>query len=303
MSISAEPFAAKKFVEVKGKQLAYIDCGSGGAIVFQHGNPTSSYLWRNIMPHCAGLGRLVACDLIGMGDSDKLVPSGEDRYSYAEQRAYLFALWDRLQLGSDIILVLHDWGSALGFEWAQHHPDRVAGIVYMEAIVTPLTWADWPQNARRAFQGFRSPAGEDMILQNNMFVERVLPGSVMRRLSEAEMREYRRPFATPGEGRRPTLSWPRQIPIEGRPADVVEVVEGYSRWLAASRVPKLFVNADPGSILVGRQRELARSWPNQTELTVPGLHFLQEDSPASIGRALAEFVRRVRPGSKGSGCG
>jgi haloalkane dehalogenase len=294
MPLSAKPYAAKKFAEVKGRRMAYIDEGSGPTIVFQHGNPTSSYLWRNVMPHCEGLGRLVACDLIGMGDSDKLPPSGPSRYSYAEQRDYLWALWDKLALGDKIVFVIHDWGSALGFEWARRHPERVAGIVYMEALVTPVTWADWPENARRAFQGFRSDGGDDMILAKNMFVERVLPGSILRRLTDAEMAEYRRPFAASGEDRRPTLSWPRQIPIEGEPADVVKVVEDYSAWLGTSDTPKLFVNADPGSILLGRQREVCRAWPNQTEITVKGLHFLQEDSPDDIGRAAAEFVRKVR---------
>jgi len=294
MPLSAKPYAAKKFAEVKGRRMAYIDEGSGPTIVFQHGNPTSSYLWRNVMPHCEGLGRLVACDLIGMGDSDKLPPSGPSRYSYAEQRDYLWALWDKLALGDKIVFVIHDWGSALGFEWARRHPERVAGIVYMEALVTPVTWADWPENARRAFQGFRSDGGDDMILAKNMFVERVLPGSILRQLTDAEMAEYRRPFAASGEDRRPTLSWPRQIPIEGEPADVVKVVEDYSAWLGTSDTPKLFVNADPGSILLGRQREVCRAWPNQTEITVKGLHFLQEDSPDDIGRAAAEFVRKVR---------
>jgi len=294
MPLSAKPYAAKKFAEVKGRRMAYIDEGSGPAIVFQHGNPTSSYLWRNVMPHCEGLGRLVACDLIGMGDSDKLPPSGPSRYSYAEQRDYLWALWDKLALGDKIVFVIHDWGSALGFEWARRHPERVAGIVYMEALVTPMTWADWPENARRAFQGFRSDGGDDMILAKNMFVERVLPGSILRQLTDAEMAEYRRPFAASGEDRRPSLSWPRQIPIEGEPADVVKVVKDYSAWLGTSDTPKLFVNADPGSILLGRQREVCRAWPNQTEITVKGLHFLQEDSPDDIGRAAAEFVRKVR---------
>ena len=296
MAISAKPFAAKKFAVIQGRRMAYIDEGTGPAIVFQHGNPTSSYLWRNIMPHCAGLGRLVACDLIGMGDSDKLSPSGPDRYGYTEQRAYLWALWDQLALGNDVLFVVHDWGSALGFEWARHHPERVAGIAYMEAIVTALTWTDWPERARGAFQGFRSAGGEEMILVKNMFVERILPGSIMRRLTDEEMAEYRRPFAAPGEDRRPTLSWPRQIPIEGTPADVVAVVADYAHWLTSSDVPKLFVNAEPGSILVGRQREFCRRWPNQSELTVNGLHFLQEDSPDEIGKALADFVRRVRSG-------
>ena len=294
MPISARPFAAKKFADINGRRMAYIDEGAGPAIVFQHGNPTSSYLWRNIMPHCAGLGRLIACDLIGMGDSAKLIPSGPDRYGYAEQRDHLWALWDKLALGDRVVLVVHDWGSALGFEWARRNPERVAGIVYMEAIVTPVTWEDWPENARRAFQGFRAEGGEDMILAKNMFVERILPGSVLRKLADEEMAEYRRPFATPGEDRRPTLSWPRQIPIDGAPADVVAVVEDYSRWLAGSDIPKLFINADPGSILVGRQREVCRGWRNQTEVTVKGLHFLQEDSPDEIGQAVADFVRRAR---------
>jgi len=294
MPLSTQPFGRKSFATVKGKRMAYIEEGDGAAIVFQHGNPTSSYLWRNVMPHCAGLGRLIACDLIGMGDSDKLDDSGPGRYAYAEQRDYLFALWDRLNLGDRIVLVLHDWGSALGFEWARHHPERIAGIVYMEAIVTPLTWDDWPENARRAFQGFRSGKGEEMILTNNMFVERVLPSSVVRGLSDEAMAVYRAPFAKAGEDRRPTLSWPRMIPIAGEPADVVKIVEDYSGWLAQSDVPKLFVNAEPGSILTGRQREICRRWPNQTEVTVKGLHFLQEDSPDDIGKAAADFIRRVR---------
>ncbi len=294
MAISAKSYAEKQFFEVNGKRMAYIDQGDGDAIVFQHGNPTSSYLWRNIMPHCESLGRLVACDLIGMGDSEKLHPSGRDRYSYTEQREFLFALWDKLDLGEKVVFVIHDWGSALGFEWTQRYPNRVQGIVYMEAIVTPLTWNDWPENARRVFQGFRSEAGEEMVLTKNIFVEGVLPNSVMRDLTEEEMAEYRRPFIQPGEDRRPTLSWPRQIPIEGRPGDVVKIVEDYSRFLGQSDIPKLFINADPGSILVGRQREACRAWPNQTEVTVKGMHFLQEDSPNEIGAALGDFIRRIR---------
>ncbi|MEZ5853533.1 MAG: haloalkane dehalogenase [Hyphomicrobiaceae bacterium] len=294
MPLSSEPFGTPKTTTVKDRRMAWREHGAGKAIVFQHGNPTSSYLWRNVMPRCEGLGRLVACDLIGMGDSEKLTPSGPGRYTYAEQRDYLFALWDQLALGNDVVLVLHDWGSALGFEWAYRNAGRVAGIVYMEAIVTPLTWADWPENAAKAFQGFRSPAGEAMILDKNMFVERVLPGSVMRKLDEREMAVYRAPFAEPGESRRPTLTWPRMIPIDGEPADVVKVVEDYSTWLAASPIPKLFINAEPGSILVGRQREICRGWPNQTEVTVKGYHFLQEDSPDEIGDAIATFVKGIR---------
>jgi haloalkane dehalogenase len=241
------------------------------------------------------LGRLIAGDLIGMGDSDKLENSGPERYTYGEQRSYLFALWDHIGLGNKIIFVLHDWGSALGFDWASAHRDQVQGIAYMEAIVTPLTWEDWPENARRAFQGFRSASGEEMILEKNMFVERVLPNSVIRKLGEEEMAVYRKPFANPGEDRRPTLTWPRMIPIEGEPADVVKVVENYAAWLAASDLPKLFINADPGSILVGRQRGLCRAWPNQTEVTVKGRHFLREDSPDEIGRSLVDFILQVDP--------
>ncbi len=294
MPLSSQPYAEKKFRTVKGKRMAYIDEGEGDAIVFQHGNPTSSYLWRNIMPHLEGLGRLIACDLIGMGDSEKLSPSGPDSYTYLEHRDYLYELYDALDLGDRVVFVIHDWGSALGFDWANQHRDRVQGIAYMEAVVRPVTWDDWPENARGIFQGFRSEAGEGLVLEKNIFVERVLPGSVLRPMQEAEMAEYRRPFAEPGESRRPTLTWPRQIPIEGEPAEVVKVVEDYGAWLAGCDTPKLFINADPGSILVGPQREFCRGWPNQTEVTVKGTHFIQEDSPDEIGGAIADFVRRLR---------
>jgi haloalkane dehalogenase len=288
------PFATKKTIDVNGKKMSYIDEGQGHSIVFQHGNPTSSYLWRNIMPYCEGIGRLVACDLIGMGDSEKLSESDHTRYTYSEQREYLFAAWEKLNLGDRVILVVHDWGSALAFEWARKHEHRVQGIVYMEAIVDAMSWHDWPENARKVFQGFRSPAGEEMVLDKNVFVERVFPGSILRQLKDTEMDEYRRPFKSAGEDRRPTLSWPRQIPIEGKPEDVVSVVKDYSQWLGTSQIPKLFINAEPGSILVGRQRELCRQWPNQTEVTVPGLHFIQEDSPDEIGAHTADFVKRLR---------
>ena len=294
MPLNTQAFANKKFIDINGSRMAYIDEGEGDAIVFQHGNPTSSYLWRNVMPYCRGLGRLIACDLIGMGDSAKLSPSGPDRYTYAEQREFLFRLLDQLALGDRVILVVHDWGSALGFDWANSHRKRVQGIAYMEAIVRPLTWAEWPQNARQVFQNFRSPAGEQMVLAKNVFVERVLPGSIIRKLADTEMAEYRRPFQQEGESRRPTLTWPRQIPIEGEPLDVVATVAAYSNWLSASQKPKLFINAQPGSILVGPQREFCRSWPNQTEVTVNGTHFIQEDSPDEIGAAVAAFVRGLR---------
>ncbi|MEE6168240.1 MULTISPECIES: haloalkane dehalogenase [unclassified Mycolicibacterium] len=291
-----EPYGRLQYREINGRRMAYIDEGEGtaaSAIVFQHGNPTSSYLWRNVMPHLEGLGRLVACDLIGMGGSDKLDDSGPGSYHYAEQRDYLFKLWDSLDLGDRVVLVLHDWGSALGFDWANQHRDRVAGIAYMEAIATPMTWADWPDPVREVFQGFRSPNGESMVLEHNMFVEAVLPGAIRRTLTDAEMDHYRAPYREPGEGRRPTLSWPRNIPVEGEPADVVAIVEDYSTWLAASDTPKLFINAEPGAIMRGRIRDFARTWPNQTEVTVAGSHFIQEDSPDEIGSAIAEFVHTL----------
>ncbi len=294
MPIAAMPFAEKKFADVNGRRMAYIDEGTGPAVVFQHGNPTSSYLWRNIMPHCEGLGRLIACDLIGMGDSEKLPDSGPDRYTFAEHRDYLFALWDQLELGDEVVLVIHDWGSALGFDWARQNPARVKAIAYMEAIVRPVTWDQWPVDARNVFQGFRSAAGEAMVLDKNIFVERVLPSAVIRDMSADEMAEYRRPFLNEGEDRRPTLTWPRQIPIDGEPADVVAIVEAYGRWLAHADVAKLFINADPGSILTGAQRAFCRTWPNQTEVTVTGTHFIQEDSPDEIGQAVAAFVRGLR---------
>jgi haloalkane dehalogenase len=274
--------------------MAYIDEGEGDAIVFQHGNPTSSYLWRNVMPHLEGLGRLVACDLIGMGGSEKLSPSGPDRYHYAEQRDYLFTLWDALNLGDRVVLVLHDWGSALGFDWANQHRDRVAGIVHMEAIVTPLTQADFDENAGGAFGGLRSSEGERMVLEQNIFVEAMLPGAVLRTLTTEEMDHYREPFRNAGEDRRPTLSWPRNIPIDGQPADVAAIVNDYAKWLSATDVPKLFINAEPGAIVRGRIRDFIRTWPNQAEITVSGVHFIQEDSPDAIGTAIADFVRGLR---------
>jgi haloalkane dehalogenase len=290
----AKPYGQLQYREVNGSRMAYIDEGKGDAIVFAHGNPTSSYLWRNVMPHLEGLGRVVAADMIGMGGSDKLHPAGVDRYHYAEQRDYLFELWDALDLGDNVILVLHDWGSALGFDWANQHRDRVRGIAFMEAVVTPMSWSDFPRNHREVFQGFRSSQGEKMVLEQNLFVEAVLPGAIQRRLSDEEMDHYRQPFANPGEDRRPTLSWPRNIPIDGQPADIVSVVEDYSRWLAESDVPKLFINAEPGAIVRGRIRELIRTWPNLTEITVNGSHFIQEDSPNEIDSAIAEFARTLR---------
>ena len=282
----------KKRATVLGKQMAYVERGEGDPIVFLHGNPTSSYLWRNVIPHLEDQGRCIAPDLIGMGDSDKLDAPGPGSYRFVEHRRYLDALLDALGVCENVTLVVHDWGSALGFDWGNRHRGALKGIAYTEAIVRPVTWNDWPRAVKPAFQAFRSPAGEALILEQNVFVEQILPGAVLRRLSDAEMEVYRRPFARPGEDRRPTLTWPREIPIDGEPADVAAIVESYAAWLRASDVPKLFVNAEPGAILRGGPREFCRSWPHQRELTVPGTHFVQEDSPDAIGRALAEW----RPG-------
>jgi len=287
------PALRKKTIEVNGKRMAYVEAGEGDAIVFQHGNPTSSFLWRNIMPRLANRGRCLAVDLIGMGDSDKLDDSGPDRYRYVEHREFLFAAWERLGVSDNVTLVLHDWGSALGFDWASRHPHRVRGIAYMEAIVRPLSWDEWPEVVRPLFQGFRSEAGESMVLEKNIFVERVLPGSILRNLTDEEMAAYRRPFERPGEDRRPTLTWPRQIPIDGEPADVHEVVAAYAAWLAQSEVPKLFINAEPGAILTGAIRDFCRGFPNQTEVTVAGSHFLQEDSPGEIADAIASWMESL----------
>ena len=292
--ISTDPRYERKFATVNGKRMAYVDEGDGDPIVFQHGNPTSSYLWRNIMPHCAGLGRLIACDLVGMGDSEKLDNSGPDRYTYTEQREYLYALWEQMGVTDNVIFVIHDWGSALGFDWANQNRDKTQGIAYMEAVVKTMQWADFPENARGVFQGFRSDGGENMVLDKNIFVERVLAGAVIRGLGEEEMTHYRKPYLDPGEDRRPTLTWPRQIPIEGEPPEVCQIVDDYGAWLSQCDLPKLFINADPGSILTGPQREFCRSWPNQTEVTVKGIHFVQEDSPDEIGQAVAAFVKGIR---------
>ena len=296
VAISADQRYTTKRATVLGHEMAYVEVGAGLPIVFLHGNPTSSYLWRNIIPHLEPLGRCIAPDLIGMGGSAKLDDSGPGRYHFVEHREYLDGLLAALGVAEQVVFVCHDWGSALAFDWANRHRDAAQGVVYMEAIVQPLSWDDWPDAARRVFEGFRSPAGEDMVLDKNIFVERVLPGAVMRPLSDAEMAVYRRPYLEPGESRRPTLTWPREIPIDGEPADVATIVADYGQWLAQSGIAKLFVNADPGSILTGRLRDFCRTWPNQEEVTVKGAHFIQEDSPDEIGTAAARFIRRVRGG-------
>jgi len=283
--------AKKKYIEVNNKKMAYVEIGQGNPIVFQHGNPTSSYLWRNIIPHLANQGRCIAVDLIGMGDSDKLDTLGEKTYLYEEQRDFLFKTWEKLGIKNNVTMIVHDWGSALGFDWAYQNPKSIQGIAYMEAIVRPVTWEEWPELARNIFQGFRSNAGEKLILEKNLFIEGVLPNSIIRNLSKKEMDVYREPFLKSGEDRRPTLSWPREIPIDGSPKNMVEIVSRYAKWLKDSDIPKLFINAEPGSILVGDQREYCRTWKNQTEVTVSGKHFLQEDSPDEIGRYISQWLK------------
>ena len=292
MGISSDFKYSKSFMTINGKNLAYVDSGEGDPIVFLHGNPTSSYLWRNVMPHLKGMGRLVAPDLIGMGDSDKLDNSGPGRYTFIEHAEYLYALFDELNL-NNVTLVIHDWGSALGFNWAALNPDKIKSIVYMEAITGPIeSWDDWPEQARNIFQLFRSDAGEELILEKNFFVERVFAGDVgmHRALEKQELDAYIKPFEKEGESRRPTLTWPRQIPIEGEPTEVVEIVKNYAKFMSETQLPKLFINADPGSILIGKQREVARKWPNQKEVTVNGGHFIQEVSPDEIGESIKDFL-------------
>ena len=285
-------FFEKHFKVVNGKRLAYIEEGHGDPIVLLHGNPTSSYLWRNVIPELTASSRVIAPDLIGQGDSEKLsVSEGPGRYTFEVAYEYLVGLLSELDAEQNVVLVGHDWGSALGFHWARNHPDLVRGIAYMEALVSPVEWSEWPEAARGIFQGFRSEKGEDLVLTRNLFVEAVLPNSVIRKLTDEEMGHYRAPFPTPDD-RQPTLNWPRQIPIDGEPVEMVQLVSEYGRWLEESvTLPKLFINAEPGSILVGRQREYCRSWPNQKEVTVPGKHFVQEDSPSKIGKAIAEWLK------------
>jgi haloalkane dehalogenase len=282
----------KKTIDILDARMAYHERGEGRPVLFLHGNPTSSYLWRDVIPELEGLGRLVAPDLIGMGDSTKLASPGPDTYRFATHRKYLWAFIEQVIGGSEsLVLVVHDWGSALGFDWANHHRGRVRGIAYMEAIVRPIgSWDEWSKAATPIFQAFRSDKGEQMILERNMFVERVLPGSVLRKLTDAEMIEYRRPFLK-AEHRWPTLTWPRQIPILGEPADVVQIVSDYAQWMAQNEMPKLFVNAEPGAILIGAVRDFCRSWKSQTEVTVTGSHFVQEDSGPAIGRAVADWIK------------
>ena len=279
-----------KFIEVLANTMAYVETGkldSDQTFVFVHGAPESAYIWRNVIPRLESLGRCLAPDLVGMGDSGK-TPDGS--YRFSDHSGYLDQWFDDVIPEGQVTLVVHDWGSALGFHWARRNPDRTKGLAYMEAIVQPVTWDVRPEAARGVFQGFRSPAGEEMVLQKNVFVERVLPGSVLRGLTEDEMTRYREPYLEPGESRRPTLTWPREIPLDGEPADVHEIVADYASWLQETEIPKLFINAEPGAILIGPQRDFCRTFPNQQELTVAASHFVQEDVPDEIGSAIASWL-------------
>ena len=280
----------KNYKEILGKEMAFLDSGEGQSIVFLHGNPASSFLWRNITPFVEGLGRIVVPDLIGMGDSEKLEGENNPDYQYHGQYKYLSTLLDSLDLGNEINLVIHDWGSAMGFQYAREYSDRIKSITFMEAIVMPLTWDQWPENARNIFQLMRSEAGEEIVLEKNVFVERILLNDSANGFSDEEKAEYIRPFKNAGEDRRPTLTWPRQIPIDGEPQAVKDEVTKNGEFHKESSIPKLFINADPGSILVGDQREFVRSWNNLKEVTVKGNHFIQEHSPKEIGEALKEFI-------------
>ena len=283
----------KKKISIDGKEIAYHQQGSGEPIVFLHGNPTSSYLWRNITPYLHDQASCISMDLIGMGDSDKLDNPDTNSYRFEEHFYYVEKAIKALTNNEKITLVVHDWGSALGFHWSYKHPELIKGIAYMEAIVKEMTWDDWDKNAKSIFQGFRSDAGEGLVLEKNYFVEKVLPGSIIRTLDADEMNEYRRPFLSSGEDRRPTLSWPREIPIEGEPGNVCQIVNEYAEWMKTNNIPKLFINAEPGAITTGKIRDFCRSWKNQTEVTVKGIHFIQEDSPDEIGKALSKWYKEL----------
>jgi haloalkane dehalogenase len=285
--------ADKRHVEVDGLSIAFHDIGSGDPIVFLHGNPTSSFLWRNIIPHVQRFGRCIAPDLIGMGDSEKLPNSNADSYTFVENRRYLDGFFDALRLKDRVTLVVHDWGSALGFDWAKRNPDAVKGIVHMEAIVATMRWDDMPAVAQPRFRSVRSEKGEELVLQQNIFIEQSIVKGTMRPFTDDEMAEYRRPFLEPGEGRRPMLTWPRQLPIGGEPAEIVEIVDAYAAWLSTSAIPKLYIRAEPGTHSE-KMIEQVRTWPNQQEVAVRGIHYPQEDAPDEIGVAIATWLEGLR---------
>ncbi|MFI6317229.1 haloalkane dehalogenase [Nonomuraea sp. NPDC050556] len=280
----------RRTVDVLGTFMSYVETGAaddgGGPVVFLHGNPTSSYLWRDVIPHVADRHRVLAPDLAGMGASGPITDGG---YRFADHARHLDAWFDAVVPEGPVTLVLHDWGSALGFHWAHRHAERVRGIAYMEAIVQPRLWSDFPEGRDTLFRAMRGPEGVRLCLEENFFVETVLPKSVLRALTPEEMDAYRAPFTT-RESRMPTLVFPRELPIDGEPADVAAIVEEYGAWLSRSPVPKLLVSARPGAILIGRALDFARTWPNQREVEVAGIHYVQEDSADEIGLAVREFL-------------
>ena len=283
----------KNFLQVKGKNLAYIDEGEGDAIVFIHGNPTSSYLWRNIAPNFNKSYRVVVPDLIGMGDSEKLDGIDNPGYSFNGQYHYLDELLNKLDLGPRIHLVIHDWGCALGLKYARLHSDSISSITFMEGVTVPLTWDQWPEAGTKIFKLFRSNAGEELILDKNFFVERILLNDPIKPMSDDTRNEYLRPFVNSGEDRRPTLTFPRNIPFNEEPLDTHNEITMNANFHSTSSIPKLFINADPGFLLVGTQREEVRSWMNIREVTVKGNHFIQEDSPEHITQHIRDFLLSI----------
>ncbi len=288
-TISAHDPYERKRVAVLDSDMSYLDSGVGDPIVFLHGNGTFSYVWRNIIPYAEPFGRCLAPDLMGCGRSGR-IPSGS--YRIVDQSKYLNAWFDAMDLGGSINLVLHDWGGPLGFDWACHHRERVKSITYMETLVLPLSWDDWPEIRKDLFRQFRSPMGEDLVLRDNFFIE-TIQSRMLRNLTDEEMDTYREPYREPGESRRPTLTFTRECPIGGEPLDVIEMINCCGEWLSTSEMPKLFINAYPGSILTGRQRDYCRTWPNQQERIVQGIHYIQEDSPHQIGEAISDFLKSI----------
>jgi haloalkane dehalogenase len=294
-TISPEFKYKKKTVNVLGKKIAYIEAGEGDPIVFVHGNPTQSYLWRNVIPHLEDLGRCIAPDLIGMGGSEKLPPSdGPTRYSFPVSYEYFEAFMSTIGATKNVTLVVHDWGGTHGFHWASRHPDAVKGVAYMETFISPLVWSDYPEAYHQHFKDIKTVKGIQMIIEENQFIEGTLPSAVIRPLTKEEMDHYRAPYVKNKLDRQVMLNWAALCPFDARPAGISKIMVDYSAWLESSNVPKLFINAEPGGILTGRLRELARTFPNQTEVTVKGVHFIQEDAPNEIGAAVAGFVKKNR---------
>lgn len=291
-TLSTENPDLRKLVTVGDAEMAYVDIGEGDPIVFLHGNPTSSFLWRNVIPHVEGLGRIIAPDFVAHGWSST---SPRNAYHFKDNIAYFDTFFEALDLTENVILVVHDWGAAVGFNRAARFPEQIQGIAYMEAMVWPRKWTDIPPERVDAFKWFRTAEGEKAALEKNVFVEQMLfERGIVRDLSDVEKEVYRRPTTRAGGTNLPSIIMPNDIPFDGEPADNHKIIEFYAEWLAKSDVPKLFVNADQGHGLVGAAREHARTFKNQTEVTLHGRHYLQEDVPDGIGAALSEFVKKVR---------